>query len=501
MKRKLFFLLRCLCFTLILFLVLGGINHVLEPKYYLRTEAWPSTPVFRGFYEMEPDSVDVLVLGSSVSMNNLVPQKLYDDCGIRSYNLSSEQQSPAVSYYWLREALRFQTPKLVIFEPLMLQDLHPTLPLNASKWLTMVPLLAMRWSPVKLEAVRDICRQDPSQQALDYLFTNRLYHSRWSSLTASDFVYDENLAPQLFGWAPGNEAAGGGTSVFRRSGADFDYTLREDMLEYLGRMAELCREKGIRFVMVKFPQQVRNPEEIDSAYRRAAARYGIDYYNFSDETLYARLGADPDTDCVENHGNLSGNLKNTALVGALLSEDYGLPAVEDAQYEQARPGFRRVCSNSLLPQVTDIDEYLRLLARNDYTVLISVQDDAAARMRASTKTLLRELGLSTEWSRSAMFRRAYIAVIADGEIRELVSQDNLGKALRCSGSFNQMRNRYEIVSTGHDNTDGLLCAIEIDGKDYAVNRRGLNIVVYDPAAESVVDSVCFDIYDGSACSR
>jgi len=41
---------------------------------------------------------------------------------------------------------------------------------------------------------------------------------------------------------------------------------------------------------------------------------------------------------------------------------------------------------------------------------------------------------------------------------------------------------------------GNYCSIRIDGVEYAKNRRGLNIVVYDNRAGEVVDSVAFDTH-------
>ena len=44
--------------------------------------------------------------------------------------------------------------------------------------------------------------------------------------------------------------------------------------------------------------------------------------------------------------------------------------------------------------------------------------------------------------------------------------------------------------------------IYINGIDYAVNKRGINIVVYDKMTEQIVDSVCFDTHvEAHTCTR
>lgn len=52
------------------------------------------------------------------------------------------------------------------------------------------------------------------------------------------------------------------------------------------------------------------------------------------------------------------------------------------------------------------------------------------------------------------------------------------------------------MSTGfcvnHNASDNV--HIKINGDNYAVNKRGLNIVIYSKKYKKVVDSVCFDTY-------
>ncbi len=203
MKRTLCFLLRCLVFAILLCLVLSRINRTLEPKYYLHGYYWPTTPTYTQFYDMERDSLDVLFLGSSVAQNEFIPQLLYNEFGIRACNLSSERQSPVISYYWLKEALNRQSPKLVVLETLFLQNRYPDDPLNSSVYLARKALDPMRWSSVKLEAVHDLCARYRNQRELSYFLTNIQYHKRWPELKADDFDTDEYLAPRLYGWAPG----------------------------------------------------------------------------------------------------------------------------------------------------------------------------------------------------------------------------------------------------------------------------------------------------------
>lgn len=107
MRRHVLDGVRGLLFLLVLAASLYFINEMLMPKYILKNSTWPTTSSYNQFYQMENDSIDVLFFGSSVAVNSFSPQEIYNEYGIRSYNLGSEQQSIFLSYFWLKEALRF----------------------------------------------------------------------------------------------------------------------------------------------------------------------------------------------------------------------------------------------------------------------------------------------------------------------------------------------------------------------------------------------------------
>ena len=97
-------------FILILGIVLGYVNKVFKVKYsdgiYSVTK----------FYELEDDTVDVLILGSSHAFENFNTGILWDEYGIASYILAGSLQPMWNTYYYLKEALKTQTPELIVLE-------------------------------------------------------------------------------------------------------------------------------------------------------------------------------------------------------------------------------------------------------------------------------------------------------------------------------------------------------------------------------------------------
>ena len=180
-KAKLF--IKFISFVLVTCLCVSVVNEWLKPQYYYN-DVWPSTNTFKDFYKLEKNSVDVLFFGSSHAVSSLNPQVIYDTYGITSYNLGSEQQSLVVTYYWLREALKYQSPKAVVIDTYMIHkfsDAYVYNDMNCSEAAVRKAMDNMRLSPLKWEAAQTIAKTDPTQDSLSYIFPNIRYHSRWTS--------------------------------------------------------------------------------------------------------------------------------------------------------------------------------------------------------------------------------------------------------------------------------------------------------------------------------
>ena len=105
-----------LAFWAVVFIVWWGVNDV------LRIKVGESTDMIHSFYEMEENTLDVLCVGSSHSYHSIQPNLLWGNYGIPSYVLSSPGQSVPCSYYLLKEALKYQSPKVVLLETYLFRE-------------------------------------------------------------------------------------------------------------------------------------------------------------------------------------------------------------------------------------------------------------------------------------------------------------------------------------------------------------------------------------------
>ena len=322
----------------ILFLValLGSIvwlGFVMQPQDSALT-AFPNSVTFREFYELEPNTVDVLFFGSSVGVTAFSPMELYNNYGITSYNLSSEEQSLPVSYFWLQEALRTQHPKVVMVEPFFLFSYHGYYydPLNTSETSVRQSMDPMKWSPVKINAIREICELDETYNALSYFFPIIRYHDRWKYINLEELSQKNERG--LMGYSPGFKTHVKGVTYepFERL-YDTKLEAQPVMMQYLTRMAELCREEKINFVVVKTPATAHILEK-NNTIHEFTDQYGGDFIDFNESEVYYD-GLDywyEDDNSDAEHTNHWGAVKVMDYLGNYLVEECGLEPHEDEQW-------------------------------------------------------------------------------------------------------------------------------------------------------------------------
>ena len=97
-------------FAVLAALLLGLAGLALRPARVNYGAVW-------GPYRAEPaDSLDYLYLGSSYAYCDVNPALVYDASGLTGYVLAGPEQTLSQTYYYLKEALRTQSPQAVILE-------------------------------------------------------------------------------------------------------------------------------------------------------------------------------------------------------------------------------------------------------------------------------------------------------------------------------------------------------------------------------------------------
>ena len=481
MKKHLRFAGKCVLFLCILCVCIKFTFQILMPKLCY-DEMLPTTLSYLNFYEMEEDTIDVLFMGSSLAATSYIPQEMYDRYGITSYNLASEKQSPIISYYWLKEALRYQSPKVLILDCYYFFQNSDSI-LNAPEISIRRAMDYMKWSPVKLEAVRTICELDESQSLPGYFLPNIRYHERWEELTENDFTLADMVEGYgLKGYAALGRQCGIENYVPFEEGVSEDVTAMPQLLEtWLDKICSLCEQEGIELILTNVPFPDADVGRFNTI-RDYAQEHGLQFFDFNEKNLYEASGFTMSTDSYDGgHNNLWGAQKLTAYLGGILESQYDFGGKFDEQWESTRDSYAGIQKDCELIHITDIDEYMETLRDDRYSVFISARGSYAVGLKEATVQKLRELGLKVELQTdpSADDFYCYYAVLSEGRLEEYIGyEDDV-----CSGSIRGGLVPYDITGSG---------SIVIDGTEQSLQGEGLNIVVYSNDKKKVLDSVCFN---------
>ncbi len=310
-KKKFISLALCLMIALCgLFLL----QRLLVPKY---VDGIVEGAFVAEYYQEEMDH-DVIFIGDCEVYENFSPAVLWREYGINSYIRGSAEQYIWQSYYLLEDALRYEKPKLAVFNIQSLQ-----FGVSQREAYNRMSIEGMRWSPSKIGAI--LSSMLPEEHFIEYVFPILRYHSRISELKATDVEYMFHSRPVTHNGyymrvdvRPAENVPTGKPLA--------DYAFSENAWKYLDKMTELCEKEGVPLLFIKapslYPYWYPQYEEQVEAY---AKEHGIRYINFLE--LTEETGIDYSTDTYDGglHMNLSGAEKLAHWIGAVMRDDYGLP--------------------------------------------------------------------------------------------------------------------------------------------------------------------------------
>ena len=317
MKKKLLCVSGIALILLLTVLLLAFLQALLMPKYQSVSR---EGSLIDDYYAEEVYGHDVLFVGDCEVYESFTPPTLWEEYGITSYIRGSAQQLSWQSYYLLEDTLRYETPKVVVFNVLSLKYGEPQ-----DEAYNRMTLDGMKLSATKLRAINASMTEDES--FVSYLFPILRFHSRWSDLGKEDFTYLCGSEPISHNGYLMQTAIKGGNSD--RVGKPLvDYTLPKTSMDYLDAMRALCEEKGIELVLIKAPTNNWKYywyDEWDAQILAYAERHSLSYYNFI--PLADQIGIDWENDTYDAgvHLNVYGAEKLTSYFGEILERELGLP--------------------------------------------------------------------------------------------------------------------------------------------------------------------------------
>ncbi|MCQ2561372.1 MAG: SGNH/GDSL hydrolase family protein [Clostridia bacterium] len=288
-------------------------TEVLMPKY--RTSLQEGSLIAE--YYKETAAHDVLFAGDCEFYENIVPDVLWQEYGISSYIRGSAQQLIPQTYCLTAEMLEKEKPALVAVSVLAMSE-----PTQTNEAYNRMSIDGMKLSKYKLESIKATKMEE--ETLASYLFPILRYHDRWKELTAEDFsglfkdeiVSDSGYMMNL-GIKPAENVPGGKPLA--------DYRFAAVNMEYLQKIADLCKEKDVPLLLIKSPSLYpfwygQWSEQLEAF----AEANGIVYINTLDHLEEIGLDFAVDTYDSGLHLNLAGGEKLTKWLGGIISEEYNL---------------------------------------------------------------------------------------------------------------------------------------------------------------------------------
>ena len=297
--------LRTAAAVLVGVLIFAGLTRLCQPKYYFVLESQsPETELWRSFYSLEKDSLDILFLGSSHIYNSIDPVQFEELTGLRGFDMSTSNQDASLSYYLLKEVLKYQKPKTVVMDLYGLQ-LEPMTKTSSYKR----TLDDMRWSRNKLEAVRTWLPRMEGETLLPRIFTLLDYHGRWNDLKKEDIAGRQYVTSRR-GFCPTDETAEG-ISHDKYLSDEEERAFPELSVDYMKSLNELCRRSGIELILIKTPDTGWTAKWSETS-GELASRLGVVFKDFNEPSELEGIALNDATDWRNaNHLNSRGAEKFT----------------------------------------------------------------------------------------------------------------------------------------------------------------------------------------------
>lgn len=448
------------------------------------------------FFAVAPKT-DVLLLGSSHMINGINPAVLYEDYGIASYNLGGHGNVLPVTYWEFVNALDYGTPQYVVIDTYLLEKDYQYLDVmtenesDADKSAAIDQLHevmdAFPLGQSKEAALRDLIAEPSLRREFEFDFIR--YHSRWSLLDAEDYegVFGEPEGESILGAQLRYEVD---PEVETYPRVDPSEKMEDATVgkTYLRRILDLCREKNIYPILVQIPfAENEDLQKVANSAQDIADEYGIPFLNMN----YVEDIINSETDQQsQTHLNALGAAKASAWLGAVLSQEVGVPdrrgeAGYEAWDKAVQEYHQQIIDHILNPE--DLYAELMTLNFNDVSTIVFINNDSVAFYDESLKKLIKNLSGTDGIDTMAGTKLGYCLIhdpVTDTneETKGTVPLENIPTSFG-TVNFTTLEN-YDLLSVGDD--------LDKNQLDYVNNSNiDVQILIYDPSSGEKIGHLYF----------
>lgn len=261
------------------------------------------------YLEEDKNSIDVMFFGSSLTFCDIIPAQIYETSGITSYVLAAPESTIPYMYYYVKEALKTQKPKVIFAEVSGMYFEEYT---NFTD-------ITLGYMPYSENRIAATVKAAEPEAKLGLMFPLYNYHDRWQELSFADFFrFRNDKSPDM--WA--------GYTQLHEIKTDADRIERivepekvnfEKNSEYLKKLVELCEENGVMLELFIVPSCYTYSDENVEKIRQVVPETELcDFNKLFDEDDYVLSEDFYD----RLHFNIFGAQKFSAFLGNYIAEKY-----------------------------------------------------------------------------------------------------------------------------------------------------------------------------------
>lgn len=483
-------LVKIISFLVIWILLLNKFHEVFKFKY------GDGIYGLNNFYLVEENSIDVMFFGSSHIFEDVNTGVLWDEFGIASYDLCGSIQPLWNTYYYMKEALKTQKPKLMVLDcycATLTVDFTDSSRIIKNNY----------GLKLSLDKINSIKVSSPKSEYNNYMLEYPTYHSRYDSdISYTDFIqgaWDVNCK-----YWKGHGINTLTTEFSKCEGIDNikdTEQLTYKAETYLRKIIELSKENNIPLVMIvtPYPLNPTNNEHIRQLriYNRVseiAAEYEIPFINYN--YMYDEIGLDFSRDFADtDHLNYNGNPKFTKYLGKWIKENYEIPDRRGnnnySDYDIMAKDCRMKIYNQELRDINDIGNWLNKAQCEDYLLVYTISGDYKNMDNyEDVKNELKLFNVDLE-----KVRGDSVWIVKNGELLFASGDDD---------RYCWYKDIGENDCLTVTNSDSLF---EMDNKEPPIIKynntimkpvqSGLTVFVYDTFTQTYVETVGFSINNGN----
>ena len=281
-------------------------SSITMPKRYDLGANWGA------FTAEEPDSMDVVFFGSSMAYCNVIPAIIWEESGISSYVMAGPEQTLGITYYYVKEMFRHQSPSAIMVEISgVIDGQYPSD--GAVK-------ANIGYMPYDFNRFGATINAAPQSEWMGLFFPLYNYHDRWTKLTDDDYKiglegYDIDLLAGYNFLSDSQPQEGMKERTIEQTDADYQRNI-----DYLTKIAQLCQEHNCRPIFYISASYAYLPDNYLQQLQTDLANIeGAEFVNFMDSIN--EMNIDDQTDFYDIiHFNYRGAEKFSRFLANAIAE-------------------------------------------------------------------------------------------------------------------------------------------------------------------------------------